>query len=217
MATREAPELATLLLEAARVVGAEVLDGPPQLIGGKFNSEVLSEAISGGAINRQDSDLPLIVSTAQLDGIPVLIGELTGAASKTSIDPQLRRYRNQATIARSWLGSEAPNLQLFLIGPPGAFVDAKWRHLAAQIEADDRTCRKLVWLFSGIPSLQDAQAFLERTFIARPWPAEQRNEQLDSMANFVLPDGWEKAIEDPELDYDGLVERLIELEQGAGA
>jgi hypothetical protein len=37
------------------------------------------------------------------------------------------------------------------------------------------------------------------------------------MANFVLPDGWEKAIEDPELDYDGLVERLIELEQGAGA
>jgi hypothetical protein len=217
MATREAPELTTLLLEAARVVGAEVLDGPPQLIGGKFNSEVLSEAISGGAINRQDSDLPLTVSTAQLDGIPVLIGELTGAASKTSIDPQLRRYRNQATIARSWLGSEAPNLQLFLIGPPGAFVDAKWRHLAAQIEADDRTCRKLVWLFNGIPSFQDAQAFLERTFIARPWPAEQRNEQLDSMANFVLPDGWEKAIEDPELDYDGLVERLIELEQGAGA
>ena len=32
MATREAPEFATLLLEAARVVGAEVLNGPPQLL-----------------------------------------------------------------------------------------------------------------------------------------------------------------------------------------
>jgi hypothetical protein len=215
MHTREAPELATLLLEAARVSGATVADALPQLTGARFNTEVLSEAISGEGLSRHEGDLPQRVASALLDGMPVLFGAITGSPIKGSLNPQLRRYRNQATIARSWLSSEAPNLQLFLAGPAGALRDAAWRQLAAEIEADDRTCRKLVWLFDGAPTLEDARAFLERTFVARPWPAEQLMQQLDGMANFSLPNGWEEAIEDPDLDFGGLVDRLIELERGA--
>jgi hypothetical protein len=206
-----------ILIEAARALGATVTDAPEQLSGSRFNAEVLSDAIAGGTLGRREGELPHHVAAATLDGMPVMFGMLVGSPLEQSVDQQMRRYRNQATIARSWLGSEAPNLQLFLSAPSGALRDPAWRQRAAEIEADDRTCRKLVWLFAGSPALEGAKGFLERTFIARPWPAEQLTEQLDSMANINLPDGWEQAIEDPDLDFGGLVERLIELEQGAPA
>lgn len=217
MAQRETPPLMPLMIEAAQGIGATVTEALEQLSGSLFNSEVLSEAIAGGTLGRREGDLPHHVAAATLDGIPVLFGMLEGPASKTGVDQQMRRYRNQATIARSWLGSEAPNLQLFITAPSGALRDAVWRQLAAEIEADDRTCRKLVWLFEGSPELEDAKGFFERTFIARPWPAAQLTQQLDSMANISLPEGWEEAIEDPDLDFSGLVERLIELERGTPA
>ena len=197
MTKREPPALLPLILEAARAIGASVADAPPQLVGPRFNSEFLNEAISGVALGRRDAELPQYVATAMLDGMPVLFGVLGGAPLKASVEPQMRRYRNQATIARSWLGTEAPNLQLFLAGPNGALLDPAWRQLAARIEADDHTCRKLVWLFGGPPTIEDAKGFFERTFIARPWPVEQSTQQLDSMANIQLPRGWEEAIEDP--------------------
>jgi hypothetical protein len=215
MTQREPPPLMLLMIEAAQSIGAVVAEAPAQLSGSRFNSEVLSDAIAGGTIGRRESDLPHLVAAATLDGIPVLFGILDGSALKTSVDQQMRRYRNQAAIARSWLGSDAPNLQLFVSAPSGALREPAWRQLAAEIEADDRTCRKLVWLFEGSPTLDDAKGFFERTFIARPWPAEQLTQQLDSMANISLPIGWEEAIEDPDLDFSGLVEQLIELERGA--
>jgi len=208
----ESPKFANLLLQAAERIGARVSDAAIELVGGRFNSEVLSEAVSSTSITRHDNDLPKSVCGARIDDIPVLIGELSGTALRASIEPQLRRYRNQATIARSWLASEAPNLQLFLIGPQGAFSKSEWRQLAAEIEADDRTCRKLVWLHDQTPTVDEAEVFLNRTFVARPWPASQQQVLLDTVASYELPDGWEEAVDDKELDFDGLVEALIELE-----
>ncbi|WP_321903926.1 ABC-three component system middle component 1 [Paraburkholderia tropica] len=206
----EAPAFADLLLQAAERIGARVVDGAVELVGNRFNSEFLSEAVS--SIKRHDNDLPKAVRVARIDDIPVLIGELSGTALRASIEPQLRRYRNQAIIARSWLAAEAPNLQLFLIGPQGAFSRSDWRQLASEIEADDRTCRKLVWLFDQAPTVDDAEAFLTRTFVARPWPTQQQQVLLDTVASYALPDGWEEAVDDKDLDFDGLVEALIELE-----
>jgi hypothetical protein len=199
--------LAAMLIDAARAVGAKVSDAPTSLLGSRFNSEVLSDAISGDSLSRRETDLPQHVYAALLDGFPEgpPIGEIIGS--------QLRRFRNQATIARSWLGSGAMNLHLFLIGPPGALTDSAWRQFAAEIEADDRVCRKQVWLSHANPSMENAREFLERTFVARPWPCEQRTELLDSMVNISLPDGWEEALQDQELDFGGLVEQLITLEQ----
>jgi len=208
----EAPEFADLLLRGAGRVGALVADGPAELVGSRFNSEVLSEAASVSSIARHGNDLPRAVRATRIDDIPVLIGELSGTALRASIEPQLRRYRNQAIIARSWLAAEAPNLQMFLIAPPGAYIRSDWRQLAAEIEADDRICRKLVWLFDQTPTLDDAEAFLTRTFVARPWPTHQQQVLLDTVASYALPDGWEEAADDKELDFDGLVETLIELE-----
>ncbi|AUX78315.1 ABC-three component system middle component 1 [Sinorhizobium fredii] len=209
--------LMSLMCEAARAIGATVRDAIPQLSGSRFNAEVLSEAIAGETLGRRETELPNKVGAVMLDDIPVLVGVIDGTAVKANVDPQVRRYRNQATIARSWLGTDAPNLQLFLTGPIGALRDPAWRQLAAEIEADDRTCRKLVWLYQDPPTIDDAMGFFGRTFIARPWPIHQLTEQLDSMANIELPDGWEEAINDPDLDFNGLVEKLVELERGERA
>jgi hypothetical protein len=215
MINREPPVLMPLMLDAARAIGATVVEAAVQLSGSRFNAEVLSEAISGRVLGRRDGELPQHVAAALLDGIPVLFGAIGDAPVRATVDRQMRRYRNQASIARSWLGIDAPNLQMFLAGPNGALRDPEWRQLAAEIEADDRICRKLVWLVEDEPTIENAKSFLERTFIARPWPTQQLTEQLDSMANIALPGGWEEAIEDPDLDFTGLVDRLIELERGA--
>lgn len=205
--------LISMLIDAADAIGASVADAPAYLTGPKFNAEVLSDAISGDFLSRRGNDLPQHVYAKQIDGFPVLIGILNGPANGSILDAQLRLYRNQATIARSWLGAEAANLHLFLIGPTGALVNASWRQFAAEIEADDRVCRKQVWLFDAAPSLDDAREFLERTFIARPWPSEQRTELLDSMAKISLPHGWEEALQNQELDFSELVDKLIALEE----
>jgi hypothetical protein len=213
MANLDAENLVPMLLQAAGAIGAKVTDAPEYLKGDRFNSEVLSDAISGSPLRRQGSDLPASVEAVVFDGFPVLLGMLTGPPDRTSVGTQVLRYRNQATIARSWLSVAAPNLHLFLAGPAGAFADPDWRQLAAEIEADDRVCRKLVWLFNDAPTADNAKEFLERTFVARPWPAEQRTARLDSVADFSLPDGWEDALQDQELDFAGLVDRLIELQR----
>lgn len=205
------PKFADLLLQAADRIGGKVSTAAIELVGSRFNSEVLSEAIGRSSITRHDNDLPNVVHAVRIDDVPVLIGELSGIALRASVEPQLRRYRNQATIARSWLAAEAPNLQMFLVGPPGAYGRPEWRQLAAEIEADDRTCRKLVWLLDQAPDAAEAEAFLARTFVARPWPTQQQQVLLDTVASYALPEGWEEAV-DKELDFDGLIEALIELE-----
>ena len=213
MASYDASDLVPFLRDAAAAIGATVADAPSDLKGYRFNAEVLSDAISGRTMQRQDSDLPQSVEALSLDGFAVLIGVLSGPPVRPSVGSQLRRYRNQATIARSWLGSAAPNLHLFLAAPAGAYRDPEWRQLATEIEGDDRVCRKLVWLFDEAPSAESAREFMERTFVARPWPAVKRSERLDSMASFALPTGWEDAIQDPDLDNTGLVEKLLDLER----
>jgi ABC-three component (ABC-3C) system Middle Component 1 len=205
-----------LLLKAA-AFRARVEPPAPQWTGAAFNTELFSTPGSDVSLQRHERDLPPTVSTAKLDGVAVLIGQLSGPPIRTAVQHAVRRYRNQATIARSWLGaSEAPNLQLFLIGPAGALADPLWRQLAAEIEVDDRVCRKLVWLYGGKPTVEDAEQFLDRTFLAQPWPTPQAAPTLalDQMSNVALPEGWEQAADDPSLDSDALVQRLIAFEEG---
>jgi hypothetical protein len=209
-----------LILDAARSLGAQMQDAPPTWAGDRFNTEALSVVQRGPLPDRTDRDLPRTVIAVTLDTIPVLLGELDAAPNRVRFQDALRRYRNQAMIARSWLGSGAPNLQLFLVGPIGSATDTVWRSLAAEAETDDRVCRKLVWLPPEQATVQDALVFLSRTFLARPWESgpQASSTSLDQMGAITLPAGWEaavdEAVDDDTLDADALVAKLIELEEG---
>jgi hypothetical protein len=96
----------------------------------------------------------------------------------------LERGHRQAAVARSWLlGRRELDLYLLFIGPGSSECDPKWRDIALRVERDERVCRKLVWL-PGNDVAEGARAFVNRTFLARPWSAigDGSQNELDSLA-----------------------------------
>jgi hypothetical protein len=210
--TAAIPPLAGFIFDGARALGTTIEEAPPAWTGFKFNTELLARMEPVSSADRANRDLPRAVGAARFDRMPVLLGALDAAAStRRGLQDTLRRYRNQAAIARSWLADEAPNLQLFLIGPIGSAGVSNWRQLAAEAEADDRICRKLVWLPQSQPTIEDAESFLGRTFLAKPWISAPDSQfaRLDGLGTIELPDGWQDAIDDEQLDADALVEKLV--------
>lgn len=94
---------------------------------------------------------------------PIIAGMLT-EPSRTAALPFVRC----ATVAQQTLGEKAVDLILILFGPEGSSNEADWARAAADIEDDDRICRKLVWLLDG-DATSSAEVFLRRSPFARPW------------------------------------------------
>lgn len=148
----------------------------------------------------------------RLDGKPVLIGDISGAKDRRDLHDLLRRYRNQALIARSWVGNEATSLSLFLLGPLGSRDSQEWNDWALEVELDEKVCRKIVWLLPQKPMDQDAQEFLEGTALAQPWKHHQAigEEKLDSLARLDLPEDWLEIFQNESLGPDDVVRELID-------
>lgn len=201
------------LIDVVRVDGIKVEDLPEEVFGSHLRPETWIAEAADPRSDRVSQDLPTIVSGFRMEGTPVLFGLMSGEPTYENMRDGLRRYRNQAIIARSWLDADAANLQLFLAAPPGAAGDdATWHEFAALIEADDRVCRKVVWLPPADSVRESAAEFLSRTFLASPWKATMVSEAapLDSMSAIELPAGWDEIVSDPSLDADGIVLRLLE-------
>src|SRR5258706_13526491 len=109
---KELPRLQALIVQAAAQLGAKVETAPAEWTGAAMNAEVLRPMSGTSPFQRDERDLPKTVGAALLDVTPVLMGELPGEAHRGTVDEALRRYRNQATIARSWIGATGPNLQM---------------------------------------------------------------------------------------------------------
>lgn len=201
-----------LLLEILHGEGVRIEDLHPELLGDRLKPEFWIADSDDPLNSRTSQNLPAVVGGARLEGTPVLFGWLADTPSYDAMNDSLRRYRNQAAIARSWLEVDAANLQLFLATPLGTAGVAEWQEVSALIEADDRICRKLVWLLPEELLRESAAEFLSRTFLASPWrvAANLGVSRLDSMSNVDLPEGWEVILGDTSLDADGLVQRLTE-------
>lgn len=183
-------------MEVSRRDGTKIEELPAELFGSRLRPETWIADASDPLSSRASEDLPTVMTGARMEGTAVLFGVLSGEPAYEAVRDSLRRYRNQATIARSWLGADAANLQLFLATPPGSAGDAAWQELAALIEADDRVCRKLVWLLHADSVQSSAEEFLTRTFLASPWSAAVKSDapRLDSMSVIELPEGWDEAV-----------------------
>jgi len=184
----------------------------PDAAGQRLRQETwLREATEGLAL-RAAQQLPTAVAGVRIDGTPVLLCASDGDATEEGIHDLLRRLRNQATIARSWLEAEAPNLQLFVALGAMDRPAAPWVEFARDIESDDRICRKLVWLVGqGGETPED---FVARTFLATPWRtqpspgAAEATPALDALSNLHLPLGWEQLLANEDLDATALVQAL---------
>jgi hypothetical protein len=195
--------------------GVAVSELPSEVIGHRLKPETWIEAADDGLASRIASSLPNELAGARIEGTPVLLCILAGDLTLEGMRDNLRRLRNQATIARSWLDADAPNLQMFVSVPPSGDITGAWLEYADLIEADDRICRKLVWLPTNGEAGETAEEFLARTFLASPWTAGANflSAELDSMSTIELPTGWISLIGDEELDSTGLVRRLAELDE----
>ena len=126
------------LADVLREQGIVVSELPPEVFGYRLKPETWLEEGDDALALRATNSLPAEVSGACIDGTPVLFCILAGDATYEGMNDNLRRLRNQATIARSWLDADAANLQMFVsVSPNGASTSA-WLEYAGLIEADDR-------------------------------------------------------------------------------
>jgi hypothetical protein len=206
-----------LLTRAARGFGTHVEDGAPEWVGPRFNAETLAEVPKPIIGDRARRDLPEASRSYRFDGAPVIVGVLFPLPQAEDSREVLRRHRNQALVARSWLGIEAVSLQMFLIGPLRSFESEEWRRRALEIEMDDRVCRKLVWLPSASPNVEEATRFLCRTTFSRPWQAIDSppggQPRLDSISERLLPPEWLNVIQNDDLTPDDMIAGLLLAEQ----
>jgi hypothetical protein len=199
-----------LMMDALSRRGIELEPLAPEIVGNRLKPETWLESGAEDLTSRAVRDLPPTVAGVRIDGTPVILAVLTGDPTYQGVRETLRRARNQATIARSWLDAEAANLQMFLARHPSVTRDPLWEEFATLVEADDRVCRKLVWLPTTDGSGESADTFLARTFLASPWDdsAASMVAVLDVMSGIELPPGWAALLEDESLDAESLLRHL---------
>lgn len=202
------------LADLLREQGVVISELPPEISGYRLKPETWLEGGDDTLAVRIADGLPPTVLGARIEGTPVLFCMLTGDPTYEGMRDNIRRLRNQATIARSWLDADAPDLQMFISVPPSEASTSTWFDYAGPIEADDRICRKLVWLPEEAALGETAEEFLSRTFLASPWTAVMRSStaELDAMSAIELPTGWSELVGDDSLDATALVRRLAGLD-----
>jgi hypothetical protein len=205
------------LAEAIQSMQVSVSDLPAEVCGFRLKQETWLAEGTEGLNERAAHLLPTTVAAARIEGTPVLFSVGGGDATDQGVQDTIRRLRNQATIARSWLESDAPNLQLFVAVGSVESPAAPWLEYARRIESDDRICRKLAWL-SGVGGETTAE-FLSRTFLATPWASvspgtlADATPALDALSRIELPEGWSALLQDDALDATALVRALAELDE----
>lgn len=205
--------LIQLLIEQLKREQRKSEPAPAEWIGEAFKIELVKESQESiEQKSRRNQDLPTLVRGYRFDGKPILFGDLSEAKNRRELHDLLRRYRNQALIARSWVGNEATSLSLFLVGPLGSKDDQDWNDWALEIELDEKVCRKIVWLLPASPTDQDAREFLQGTALAQPWKHHESiaAEKLDSLAELELPEQWLEIFQNESLGPDDVVRELIE-------
>lgn len=171
-----------------------------------------------------DASLPQEAESYIIGHHAILLGKLEG--SLVDAEKQWNRFLNQAAIARSWLPANvSEDLNLFFVGPSDGNALESWRELAAEIERDDRVCRKLVWLPPASTGELESSLnrFLSRTFLARPWseagaPGEHEIDRLRNLGSKLESDAathstveeWLKILRASQGDSNDLVQQLTE-------
>jgi len=210
--------LADALTRRAREAGLDAADAP----------ELVAAGFDGGggdpATTLDEGDLPLVRLGLSIGRYRLVLGLLPETADEALLAQTMRQHRNQCVVARSTLASAAAlDLQLVMVGPRGSEEKDAWRAVALGIERDDRVARKLVWLrpSRSEDDPESFDAFVKRTFLARPWLARGRfaAAELDSIAAIVdagettrdTAGRWTRLAVERGGEPDSLVDGLVQV------
>lgn len=187
-----------LLLEKiiAEAPGETLRGDPDELFRTELKASVLLSEQGGTLVPLPDGSLPREVRGLIVGAYPLILGAVQ-ADDVASALAEIRRFSNQAAVARTWLPPEqADNLQIFLVGPVGSDTASDWRNLQSRVERDEQICRKLIWLppADEVARNQSLTAFLARTVLVRPWGDDDaapsgRLDVLESLARAPLAPG----------------------------
>ena len=127
----------------------------------------------------------------------VLIWDLTGEGIELDLERTEFLLISCDLIGRLGrnLGSaaDADELHVWIVTPPGAGASPAWGALRLEFARDTYTCPKSVWVPGPDPSVwaDEASAFVDTTFLARPWATAGTGEdsQLDDLGSSLRKKG----------------------------
>lgn len=118
---------------------------------------------------------------------PASVAVLLSGLDSSNTEDSYRAALWWAGLVRSEITpARRSDLHLILIAPAGTFDEPSWCARRGLYEADERFCRKFVWLPTETPSPSEIGTFLDRTFLARPWEAQTAEpSSLDPLQSLV--------------------------------
>lgn len=175
------------------------------------SNDEISPLKPGEVIGLQLGSYPVLAATLQLN-------------DRAALTARLKALHGQVVIARSYMRpAEVINAHLFLCATESGVGD--WESIVDIAERDESVCRKVVW----VPALDDLDksfdAFVGRTFLARPWDGGDAvlDAPLDHNRNVVqsalvtagldpaMAMRWEQLVDKNTDDPDVLVAKLVAL------
>lgn len=208
-------ELTTRLLGSAKTNGWPAREAP-ELVSHQFR----------GREGEADVALPKHARGLKLGFYPVIAAELR-LAPEEALEADLKAAHNQMIIARSFLlSSEVVDAHIFFVTPEPS-EETDWKQRIDHIERDQTVSRKLVWMPAAGALDASFDAFVQRTFLARPWiDAAQRSDapldQNEQLVETVLQEkglsakaaaAWVRLAKEQPDDPEQLIEQLVsELE-----
>jgi hypothetical protein len=211
-----ATDFSELLLASAGTLGWEAKVEPNYVARTfKGRQDDISPLPSGQAVGLQLGDYPVLVSTLQLE-------------DRETLQARLKALHGQMVIARSFMRAEQIiNAHIFLCATESGEGD--WLSVRDIAERDEAVCRKLVWLPATTSLEQSYSAFLERTFMARPWDIGSTvlDAPLDHNQALVqrvlvksgltpaLAEIWEEIVRDESDDPEVMVNKIVDAMEKA--
>ncbi|WP_428153851.1 ABC-three component system middle component 1 [Brevundimonas sp.] len=166
---------------------------------------------SGEVVGLQLGDYPVLAATLHLN-------------DRAALAARLKSLHGQVVIARAYMRPhEVINTHLFLCATESGAGD--WESIVDIAERDESVCRKVVWVPPSENVDQSFDAFVSRTFLARPWEGGDAvlDAPLDHNRNVVksalvaagldaaMAVRWEQLVDKNTDDPDVLVEKLVAL------
>jgi hypothetical protein len=209
-----------LLVQRAVSLGYDAIRNPLQLVQTRSRADKIAPEVGvpsqppfDQVTSREDQGL-------LIDCCSVLIAQFSDAMDHAARQSKLAAQQRRAVIALTWMEPVLrSDLNLFILGPPGSDDVPEWVDFAWHVERNEQVCRKLVWLPPTEQDewMQSAEAFCDRTFLARPWRAQpypSTEPRLDPLSHLAEGDPlmarWLAVIEKTD-DADGeLIDSLVE-------